>query len=199
MLQSISKRLRTLLLIGSLFLNALLLTATPVSVIEEEAIFNDPPILLLTGAYEKVDLSFRLIEYAPLSVEEQINKYILELSTLYDLDPYIIHSIVWHESRYKPEAVASNGVCLGLMQVCTTWHMSRAEKLGVTDFHDIYGGLLLGIDYFSELIHSTNDVGLALMLYNMNHSKAYALHSKGELSSYATSVLNRAEALKIGT
>lgn len=199
MLQSISKRLRTLLLIWSLFLNALLLTEAPVSITEEEVIFNEPPSLLLEGSYEKIDLSFRFIEYNPLSVEEQIHKHILELSALYNVDPYIIHSIVWHESRYKPEAVASNGVCLGLMQVCTTWHMSRAEKLGVTDFHDIYGGLLLGIDYFSELLHSTNDVGLALMLYNMNHSKAYDLHSKGELSNYATSVLNRAEALKIGT
>ena len=78
MLQSISKRLRTLLLIGSLFLNAILLTAAPVSITEEEVIFNEPPSLLLEGSYEKIDLSFRLIEYKPLSVEEQINKYILE-------------------------------------------------------------------------------------------------------------------------
>lgn len=134
-----------------------------------------------------------------LSERELIDKYIYELSAQYQVDDKLIHSIVWHESRYDPDAVASNGVCLGLMQVCTTWHTSRAERLGVTDFKDIRGSLMLGIDYISELLQQTNgDVGLTLMLYNMNHKEAYALHSKGQLSTYATSVLLRAEELRQG-
>ena len=138
-----------------------------------------------------------IVEPVIVNERDQIDSYISKISLEYNIDEKLIHSIVWHESRY--DSGAANGNCLGLMQVCTTWHTQRAERLGVKDFFDPYGNLLLGIDYLSELMKANdNDVGLVLMLYNMNHKEAFELHSKGELSWYATSVLKRVEELRQG-
>ena len=136
-------------------------------------------------------------EAQPLTEAELIASYIVEVSSIYKVDPYLIDSIVYHESRHIPSA--KNGNCLGLMQVCTTWHTDRAERLGVKDFYDPYGNLLLGVDYISELLNATDgDVELTLMLYNMNHKQAYSMRAKGEVSWYASSVLKRVEDLKQG-
>lgn len=181
----------TIAIINSNLLNELVL-------IEPSAEY-DPPIIepLVVEIYNEPQ---EIVIVEPiLSEREMIDGYIYELSSLYNIDDKLIHSIVWHESRYDPDAVASNGVCLGLMQVCTTWHSDRAARLGVSDFKDPRGSLLLGVDYLSELLEQTDgDIGFALMLYNMNHKEAYALHASGQLSSYANSVLSRAEELRQG-
>lgn len=134
------------------------------------------------------------IQEKPLTEKEQIDSFIVDIANMYDIEPELIQSIVWHESRYKPDAY--NGNCLGLMQVSTRWHADRAEKLGVTDFYDPYGNILLGVDYISELMDRYDDPALALMMYNMKHSTAMSLYEKGEISFYAKSVLERAELLK---
>lgn len=125
------------------------------------------------------------------SGENNIDIYVSEISEKYGMPVDLINSIIWHESRFNPNA--TNGNCVGLMQICTRWHQERASRLGVTDFFDPYGSILVGVDYIHELYKNNgNDYGLALMLYNMDHASAYKLHRNGQLSKYATSVLTRA-------
>lgn len=112
-----------------------------------------------------------------------------------DVDPDLVRAMIWHESRFQPNV--HNGRCVGLMQVSTKWHADRAEKLGVTDFYDPYSNILLGVDYFSEVLTDCGDVGLALMIYN-GDSRAYDLYSVGELSSYADGILTMMKELKGG-
>jgi hypothetical protein len=173
-------------LLLSIFFNVVLVTL----------LFTQEPVYIETIIREEVIVEVKE-ELPPLTEEQLINSYILDISSIYNVDPYLIDSIIYHESRHIP--TAKNGNCLGLMQVCTTWHMDRAEKLGVKDFYDPYGSILLGVDYISELLDSTDgDVTLTLMLYNMNHKQAYSMHAKGEVSWYASSVLKRVEDLKQG-
>lgn len=125
------------------------------------------------------------------SSEDTIKEYVSEISKKYGMPEALINSIIWHESRFNPNA--TNGGCVGLMQICTRWHGPRAQRLGVTNFYDPYGSILIGVDYIHELYKNNgNDYGLALMLYNMDHKSAYELHRNGQLSKYATSVLARA-------
>lgn len=135
--------------------------------------------------------------------EEIINQYIINICNIYNqneivIEPELVMSIVWHESRYNPKAVNNDGSCVGLMQVSKFWHKSRAYELGVEDFFDPEGNILLGVDYIVELKKQYKDIKLVLMLYNMMHDDAFELYEQGEISYYAKSVLERAELIKNG-
>lgn len=125
--------------------------------------------------------------------KEEINQYIVEVAEQYEISPEVVMSIVEAESSYQIDA--ENGDCKGLMQVSEKWHADRMDKLGVTDLYDPYSNILVGVDYLAELSEDY-EVGLALMLYNMKRSTAFEIYEKGELSSYATSILERSAELE---
>lgn len=129
-----------------------------------------------------------------LSPEEVIDGYIVDICEGYDVEPSLVQSIVWHESRYLPDA--TNGDCVGLMQISTYWHTDRAKRLGVTDFYDPYSNILLGVDYLNELLIQYKDPILVLMLYNMKHDTAKSMYAQGHISEYASSVLARSDKIK---
>lgn len=136
------------------------------------------------------------IEKKVLTQEEQIDLYVEDICEDYGVDPYIVKSIIWHESRYNPNA--ANGNCVGLMQISTYWNAKRANELGVIDFYDPYSNILIGVDIISDMLNNNNDIKLTLMLYNMDHDTAYSWYSQGKISDYALSVLDRAESLRRG-
>jgi soluble lytic murein transglycosylase-like protein len=145
---------------------------------------------------EQPSLSHKDFIKKPLDERETINKYIQDISARYNIEPELIMSIVQQESDYNPKA--KNGKCLGLMQVSTYWHDDRAARLGVTDFYDPYGNILLGVDYLSELLKQYKDKTLVLMLYSMDHDTAFKMYKNGQISSYAKTVIARAEKYKKG-
>lgn len=155
------------------------------------------PIVSFTPRPTKTPIKKPKITVEPTTAptqEDIINGYIKDICKEYEIEPELIQSIVWHESRYNPKV--KNGKCLGLMQIHTLYHSDRAKKLGVKDFYDPYGNILLGVDYISELLNKYEDPKLVLMLYNMKHSTAFSLYKEGKTSKYAKSVLARAERLK---
>lgn len=115
-----------------------------------------------------------------------------------NVDPAIVKAIIWKESRFNPNCKSDGGYSIGLMQVSTKWHMDRAYSLGVEDLYDPYGNILVGVDYLNDLLEYNKDLGLSLMLYNMNHNDAYRLYKSGRLSSYATSVMEKSEEYRNG-
>ena len=134
---------------------------------------------------------------APVLTQEQIiNGYIKTICEEYGVEPEIVQSIVYYESRYDPQA--KNGQFVGLMQVSKSLFAKRATKLGVTDFYDPYSNILLGVDFLAELITTYKSVDLALMLYSMNWKEAFAMHKRGQINNYASLVLKRAKVLKQG-
>lgn len=136
----------------------------------------------------------------PLTDEEQFNLYVDEICKLYtSVDPYLVKSMIWHESRYNPNCKSSAGA-IGLMQIIPKWHKDRMNFHGVTDLTDPYGNILVGVDYLNDLYRTngSDKTALVLMLYNMSHTKAYELYESGKISSYAQSVMDRAEKLRSG-
>jgi soluble lytic murein transglycosylase-like protein len=132
----------------------------------------------------------------PLTDRELIESYAEMISSKYNMDPAIIKSIIHKESRYNPKA--RNGNCVGLMQVSKRWHSKRASKLGVTDFYDPYSNILLGVDYLSELFDKYKDPRLVLMIYNRGYKDTLKLYKEGKISTYAKTVLKRAEDYRKG-
>lgn len=133
-----------------------------------------------------------VLTIAPTKAE--INEYIVEVAEQYEISPEVVMAMVEAESSYQIDA--ENGDCKGLMQVSEKWHKDRMDKLGVTDLMDPYSNILVGVDYLAELSEDY-EVGLALMLYNMKRSTAFEIYEKGELSSYATKILERSEELEV--
>ena len=126
--------------------------------------------------------------------KDEINDYIIEVATEYQVSPELIMAMVETESNYDVDA--ENGDCKGLMQVSQKWHKDRMDKLGVTDLYDPYSNILVGVDFISELSEDYQDIGLVLMLYNMKRSTAFEMYEKGELSGYAKKILERSAELE---
>jgi soluble lytic murein transglycosylase-like protein len=133
---------------------------------------------------------------ARLTQHESIDLYIQDVCSKYKVDPELVKSIIYHESRYNPKA--TNGNCVGLMQLSKRWHADRAKKLGVTNFYDPYENILVGVDYLSELFDKYKDPELVLMLYNMKHNTALRLYKQGKTSRYAKSILAMTKTLEKG-
>lgn len=125
---------------------------------------------------------------------EEYQQYIYEVSEEYEVRPELIMAIVERESSGKADAV--NGNCKGLMQVSQRWHADRMERLGVTDLYDPYGNILVGTDFFVELMERYGDLGYVLMKYNGDSRADDYAEGKCELSGYAQDVLTRTEELK---
>lgn len=132
----------------------------------------------------------------PIDNSTRINIYIRSICKMYNVEPELIMSIVYHESRYI--STITNGNCIGLMQVSRYWNKDRAIKLGITNFYDEYSNLLIGIDFISELSKQYKDIKLVLMLYNMNHSDAFKMYKNNKISNYAKSILIKKEQYKKG-
>lgn len=163
-------------------------------IVKTESISEDKNLVIQRKRSKPLSRGYMPVK--KLSQRELIDSYILEISSKYHMDPFLIKSVIQQESEYNPKA--RNGKCLGLMQVSSRWHRDRADRLGVNDFYDPYGNILLGVDYLSELLEKYEDPRLVLMLYNMDHKTAFRMYKNGQISNYARTIIARAEQYRKG-
>lgn len=85
--------------------------------------------------------------------QEEYWGYVQHITSEYypDVDPDYVYAMIYHESRFKPDAVNKKTGVIGLMQISPKWHTERAKSLGVTDLTDPYGNILVGCDILHEL------------------------------------------------
>jgi len=76
--------------------------------------------------------SIRWIVHAvyPIHHFDIVNKY----ATIYDIDPYLVLSIIKNESKFNPEAI-SRKEARGLMQIAPITGQWAAEKLDINGYH----------------------------------------------------------------
>lgn len=131
------------------------------------------------------------------------NPYILEIEEVAkgynivdDLD-CLIYAMIKVESDFEPNLTSSAG-CIGLMQVSPYWQADRATKLGVTDLWDPYSNILVGVDFLEDLYYNyaQRDIVLAVMMYNMNFTRAKTMYYNGQRSQYAVDVFKIFDELK---
>lgn len=133
------------------------------------------------------------------------NPYILEIeevaksyNIVEDLD-LLIYAMIQVESNFQPNLTSSAG-CIGLMQVSPYHHGDRAIKLGVTDLWNPYSNILVGVDFLEDLYYNyaNRDIVLAVMMYNMNFTRAKTMYYNGQSSQYAVDVFRIFDELKGG-
>lgn len=155
----------------------------------EEAFFEIEDSMVYYSAPEE-------IKYFDVPLSESLQDYIFEVCENYGVDPDIIVAMIYKESTYRANCMGDNGRAYGLMQVQPRWHQARMDKLGVTDLLDPYQNVLVGIDYFAELMGYDQGLHWSLMAYNGGITYANKKTAAGEVSGYVKTVINKAAELR---
>lgn len=95
---------------------------------------------------------------------------VITYSNLYDLDPYLIFSIIKVESKFNPDA-QSHKNAKGLMQITDKTGQWAAKELGIKDYSDekLYDpeiNIQIGCWYINKLLNQFEDVETSLAAYN---------------------------------
>lgn len=128
--------------------------------------------------------------------KDKIVTMVFEIAPQYGISPYMIMAMIERESNYDPKA--TNGQYKGLLQITERWHGSRMKDLGVSDLYDPAGNITVACSYLKDLYDLYEDQEMVLMCYSMDNNKAMELHRKGQVSIYATSVIDRMKELEEG-
>lgn len=123
----------------------------------------------------------------PLPLDDVLQKHVERLCKEYDVDAAIIFAIIEAESGCDPTRVGDDGRSYGLMQIMEEWHHPRCIRLGADNLFSPYQNVLVGIDFFSELMNEGKGIDWALSWYN-GHG--------GDPCEYALRIQNRAEELR---
>ena len=146
---------------------------------------SEPPAI--TAAQEAPETPTAPPEpYNDPNIPDNVEEAARAAGAAYDLSPELLEAVAFHESRYS------------LMQIAAYWHEDRMERLGVTeaDLWKAGPSMMVAADFLDELIRRYDDLGTALMYYNGGGDHMAAYLERGELSWYASSVIEMAEQLR---
>ena len=120
----------------------------------------------------------------PIKYENIVNEY----ANKYELDPYLIYSIIRTESAFDENAVSKKDA-RGLMQIMPDTGKWIADILKIEDFttEDLYTpekNIMMGTWYFNYLMKQfNNDIKLAIVAYNAGPGNAQSWLANEEISS----------------
>ena len=126
-------------------------------------------------------------------ISENAYAYCEQIGNQYNICPELLMAVI--ETESSGQAYATNGNCIGLMQVSSRYHGGRMQKLGVSNLYEEYDNILTAADYLAELFQEYKEPSLVLDMYNGN-SKAMYNYENGILSTYADKILTRASELE---
>lgn len=118
-----------------------------------------------------------------------VNHFVAYEGYAKNVDPNLIIAIIEAESQFQSDA--TNGECIGLMQINPRWHKERMERLGCDDLYNPLQNIRVGVDILSEKIEDYGRVDWALMAYNGGNSYANRMIAEGKISTYAMNIIER--------
>lgn len=136
------------------------------------------------------------VEYYNVPLSEDLQDYIFELCGDYGIDPAIIIGMINQESRFTADAIGDSGNSLGLMQIQPQWNYDRMNRLGCPDLLDPYQNVTVGIDILAYYLNQSGSIEYSLMAYNGGPTYASNMWNSGQISSYASSIINYANNLE---
>ncbi len=140
------------------------------------------------------------VEVITAARQAEIEQYIEEYSTLYDIDADLTRAVIKAESDGKIRAfnVNKNGSKdYGLMQINECNHEWLKKELGITDFYDIKQNIHCGVFMIADLMSRHDNLHTVLMAYNMGEKRTRELHREGIYSSkYSRNVMSKYKKLK---
>ena len=159
---------------------------------EEQATTDEVATTQTPATIHEQDTEFKAHLYYDIPLDEDLQDYILEVCHDYGVNHLIVLGMIEKESAFGPNVIGDNGEAFGLMQVQPKWHQERMDRLGVADILDPYQNVLVGVDYFAEMLSYDRGIAWALMAYNGGATYANELTDEGIISSYVTDVFDNA-------
>ena len=123
------------------------------------------------------------IQSCTLSAPFQL--WIKDTCETYNVDFYVVVSMIWHESRYNANAYNESSGCVGLMQLNTYYHTEYDSTGKPLDMSAPCINVLKGIQLMSGYLER----------YEGDYTQALTYYSGGS-TVYANSVLEYAERLR---
>lgn len=145
--------------------------------------------LTLPVSASELDCGNCIIPHVDISLSNEIQHYIFELSWEYNVDPFLVMAIIQKESKCDPNTVGDSGRAIGLMQIQRRWHNERICRLKCDDLYDPYQNILVGMDYIAELYEGDMSTEWVLMAYNGGYAWANKHAQIGYTTKYAREVI----------
>ena len=116
---------------------------------------------------------------------------VVEVSERYEIEPEVIVSLVYHESRWNPRARSKVGAC-GLTQVIPRW--TRNPRRTCSELRDSPEvSLNTGIEMLHRILNSKRyadgNLKVALCAYNAGYSNCKSYRTKRRSNAYGRKVL----------
>jgi soluble lytic murein transglycosylase len=114
-----------------------------------------------------VGVMFEREEVLKTAYPTKYNEYVFKYSNEYNIDPYLVFSIIKAESKFDPNAI-SHKDAKGLMQISPiTQEWARKElKLKDVDIYDPKTNIKIGCWYLNRLYMEFKDTSLVIAAYN---------------------------------
>ncbi len=136
-----------------------------------------------------------LVEYDPLdvSLDDELQEYIFNLSTSYGIDFDFVMALIESESSFQTDVISKTND-YGLMQINKINHAWLKEEIGIKDFTNPYDNVRAGLYILRGLFDRYGDnPHQVLMAYNMGENGAKKLWDKGVYQTpYSINIINKA-------
>lgn len=130
--------------------------------------------------------------YDCISLDDDLQIYLEERCAEYDLDFFVMASLMFSESSFRKKAVGDNGNSIGLFQINKVWWDVMADK-GL-DVNEPMDNIEIGLMIFSEYLGKADgDYEKAIQYYKCGISRGKRLWKEGRKLSSIKTVLDRAE------
>ncbi len=101
---------------------------------------------------------------------KKYENYVIKYSNEYNVDEYLIYSIIKCESNFNEKA-NSHAEAIGLMQLMEntaveTYEDIEGQQITIQELYNPEINIKIGTYYFSTLLKKYNNIGLALAAYN---------------------------------
>jgi len=135
-------------------------------------------------------------------IPEEVALYASIYGRMYNICPEFLEATMEHESQFVTTAVHESDIdhSVGPAQVnlkCK-YHYDRMEKLGLTveDLNTYEGAMYFMADLLCELFEDYEDPAEVLMRYNGDKTNLRKYWKTGEMSDYASEILERSMELE---
>lgn len=156
-------------------------------------------LLGLTVLSQPITVQANSLSYIPTYEIEGVSAEVQQISEIvgheFNICPELLQAIAYQESRCTEDA--TNGPCMGLMQVNTSVHKERFVDAGwsTSDWDNAYKNMYVAASYLAELFEKYEDPATVLAVYH-GESNAVAKSQTGYMSSYVSQILERSEKLE---
>ena len=123
---------------------------------------------------------------------------IVEVSERYDIQPEIIVSLVYHESRWNPRARSRAGAC-GLTQVLPKW--TRNPRRTCSELMDnpeisLDTGAKMLYAFLNSKRYADGNLKVALCAYNAGYSNCKSYRTKRRSNTYGKKVIRTSKTFR---